>query len=316
MIGEWTEKVKIVSDNLKGTEVVTEEGEIVRLHKDAIGELAMEIVNYAEKLSGTDEKTLVSEEKRKFLEKLNNRNEFKQYIKNNYGSFFFNYYKEVLDMLKPQYLTRGLYLSCYLGYNGLLIADNPTRTIPLYEEDLQRILGLSRTETFRTKKELIDCGFLTINEDKTMMVNSKYCIKGELNKKSKTEKVRMFTDSIKEIYINSKPTEHKKLSLLFRLLPYVNLRWNVVCQNIEEEVRECIKPYTLKTLCEKLNQSHITKFKKDLTSITVGGKPVVIISTVMDKTKITINPKVYYKGTALDDLKYIEDDITSTLNGV
>lgn len=56
MIGEWTEKVKIISDNLKGTEVVTEEGEIVRLHKDAIGELAMEIVNYAEKLSGTDEK--------------------------------------------------------------------------------------------------------------------------------------------------------------------------------------------------------------------------------------------------------------------
>lgn len=302
MIGEFTEKCTIYEKLAKANGV-----EITKEIKDFV----TDIVAYEDQ---TEEKKILTEEQQKILEKLREKNLFKEYIKENYGSFYFNFYKEVIDMLKPQNITRALYLSCFANYNNILVEDNKTRTIPLYEEDLQRILKLSRTETFRTKKDLIESGFLIINEDKTLSINKKYCLKGEVPKRNKNEKVRMFSESIKEIYIKSQPKEHKKISLLFRLLPYINLRWNIVCYNVEEELKEKIIPYRLKSLCEELEQSNVTKFKKDLLSITVGGQPSAILTSVMDKNMITINPRIYYKGTKLEELREIETDIINTLN--
>ena len=46
----------------------------------------------------------------------------------------------------------------------------------------------------------------------------------------------------------------------------------------------------------------------------VNGQPVVMIQLVLNKSRILINPKVYYKGTRLDEVKNIEDDIRQILN--
>ena len=52
----------------------------------------------------------------------------------------------------------------------------------------------------------------------------------------------------------------------------------------------------------------------DLLKLTVNGQPVVMIQLVLNKSRILINPKVYYKGTRLDEVKNIEDDIRQILN--
>ena len=39
-----------------------------------------------------------------------------------------------------------------------------------------------------------------------------------------------------------------------------------------------------------------------------------MIQLVLNKSRILINPKVYYKGTRLDDVKNIEEDIQQILN--
>lgn len=254
-----------------------------------------------------------TDKQNKIIEKLKDKNEFKLHIKEKYGSFYFSYYNELLEIIQPQFITRFLYLSCYMNYDNVLVINKITRHIPIYEEDLRSILKLGKTETYATKNTLVENGLLIINEDGTMSINSKYCKKGDIVKNNKSDKVRIFDCSVKELYEKATPKEHKKIALLFKLLPYINLRWNVICSNVEEELKERVSPYTMKDTMNLLGLTNITRFKNDLLSLTVGGEPVVMIILVRDKSTIVINPKVYYKGVNLNELKVIEDDIDMTV---
>jgi prolyl oligopeptidase PreP (S9A serine peptidase family) len=124
----------------------------------------------------------------------------------------------------------------------------------------------------------------------------------------------MFENGIKELYEKSKPTEHKQLALLFELLPYLNLKYNVICEDTTEEVLEHIKPYTLRQIANMLKETNITRFKKKLMDMTVNSQPVVCINEIKNKKMITINPKIYYKGTKLEDLKYLQGLFDMSLN--
>ena len=221
----------------------------------------------------------------------------------------------MLNILKPQYLTRALYLCSYMNYDNLLI-EGKTHHKPIYESDLIRIWNISRAEMFNTKKELIDLGILIVNENKTLSISDDFCKKGELMKNIKDEKARIFNDAIREIYEKAKPSEHKKLALLYKMLPYINLKWNMVCSNIDEEIKDLVQPIDVKTLCKLLNQSNVTKLKKDLLSLTVNGRPVVLMASVMNKSIILINPAVYYKGTRLEDVDNIEEMINNIVSAV
>ena len=53
------------------------------------------------------------------------------------------------------------------------------------------------------------------------------------------------------------------------MLPYVNLKWNVICKDTTEELKENIKCYTLKELMQELGQTNITRFKNDLLIIII-----------------------------------------------
>ena len=303
MIGEFTEKVRIYENIAKANGV-----EITQ-------EIANTICDYLTYEEQIEENKTINEEKERIKELLNNQSMLKRCIKERYGSFYFSYYNKMLNILKPQYLTRALYLCSYMNYDNLLI-EGKTHHKPIYESDLIRIWNISRAEMFNTKKELIDLGILIVNENKTLSIGENFCKKGELMKNIKDEKARIFNDAIREIYEKAKPSEHKKLALLYKMLPYINLKWNMVCSNIDEEIKDLVQPIDVKTLCKLLNQSNVTKLKKDLLSLTVNGRPVVLMASVMNKSIILINPAVYYKGTRLEDVDNIEEMINNIVSAV
>ena len=303
MIGEFTEKVRIYENIAKANGV-----EITQ-------EIANTICDYLTYEEQIEENKTINEEKERIKELLNNQSMLKRCIKERYGSFYFSYYNKMLNILKPQYLTRALYLCSYMNYDNLLV-EGKTHHKPIYESDLIRIWNISRAEMFNTKKELIDLGILIVNENKTLSISENFCKKGELMKNIKDEKARIFNDAIREIYKKAKPSEHKKLALLYKMLPYINLKWNMVCSNIDEEIKDLVQPIDVKTLCKLLNQSNVTKLKKDLLSLTVNGRPVVLMASVMNKSIILINPAVYYKGTRLEDVDNIEEMINNIVSAV
>lgn len=308
--GQYTDNVNNIKSVIKSNDFISKDGEIIDIHDSVLENISMDIANYMEHDS---EVKIATKEKQELMSKLNQDDEFKDYIKANYGSFYFYFYKRLLDKIEPQYLTRFLYLCTYANYKNKLIEDNKTRMIPICESELQYILGLSRRETHRTKMALLDYNLIIIKND-IIEVNSKYCKKGEIMKNKNIEKTRVFNNAIRELYEKSNPREHKKLALLFQILPYINLRWNVVCKNVNEEIKENIEYYSLKELMFLLGQTNITRFKNDLLNLTVGGESVVLIQLANKNNCILINPKIYYKGTQLDDLKYIENDIKMLSN--
>lgn len=308
--GQYTNNVNNIKAVIKGNDFITEDGEIINIHDSVLENISMDIANYMEY---DKEVKVATKEKQELMGKLNQDDEFKDYIKTNYGSFYFYFYKRLLDKIEPQYLTRFLYLCTYANYKNKLIEDNKTRAIPINENELQILLGLSRMETYRTKTALLNNNLIFINNN-VVEINSKYCKKGEIMKNKNIEKTRVFNNAIRELYENSLPREHKKLALLFQMLPYINLKWNIVCKDITEEIRENVEPYSIKELMLLLNQTNVTRFKNDLLNLTVGGESVVLIQLANNNNCITINPKIYYKGTQLDDLKYIEDHIAMLSN--
>lgn len=262
--------------------------------EQALDNTIMDFINLEEQKK---EKEL--ENKRKQKEYLDKNNKFKNCVKSNLGSFYFSYYNIIIDKLSPQNLTRFIYLCCFMNYKNQLVHNKHGRQIPIYENELEEVLKLKKTETYKTKTQLIEQGLLIVNpNDKSLMINDCYCIKGEpIKNPKKVERARLFEDGIKDIYLKSLPKEHKNLAILFRLLPYVNLRWNIVCKDVTEEIKENIVPYELKEVCNIIGEKNITRFKNKLMNITVFDEPVICLGTIKNKTSISINPKIYYKGS-------------------
>lgn len=236
--------------------------------------------------------------------------ELRKHFKDNYGSFYFDFYLKIEKILDAQLLVRTLYLCSYLDYNNKIVNKGKN----VYERDLPYILRISEKQTKRDVDKLIKNNILIIDKDNSLYINKLYFRKGDIVKKEAVESIRIFDDAIKELYEKCKPREHKKLALLYKLIPYINNNWNIVCKNIHEENKELIIPYQLKEIAELLGEKNITRFKNNLLNLTIGGEPVVMIQLVFNRSRILINPKVYYKGTRLKDVKSIEEDIRLILN--
>ena len=298
MAGEYTAKVRDYSNIIKSNDIVTKDGEIVELDRECLETIAMDFINLEEqKKQKLQDAISYKKDKSDIKEKLNEL----------CGSFYFNFYKRLLGKVKPQYLIRLLYLSCFMDYENRLIIRKPNKNIPIYESELKDLLGLGKSEYYMTRIELVKYDLIKINEDKTIIINPTYCKKGGIMKNKKVEKVRVFEEAIKELYENTKPTEHKQLALLFDFLPFINYKWNIICKNNTEITKEFIEPYTLKELAELLGQTNITRFKSKLDKLKLNGKSVVCINRINGKEFITINPKVYYKGgRTIEDMKELE----------
>lgn len=248
------------------------------------------------------------EKVKEYLDNNKDKKESDKELFNLYGNFFFDFYKRIENKISPQYLVRTLYLCTYMDYDNRLILRESKHEmkVAMHECDLEKVWNISRSETYRTKTALLEMNILTSDED-GLKINPYYFKKGEIIKKNKSDKIRVFNTAIREIYRKSTIKEHKKLALLFELLPMINFEHNVVCKNPDEDIYLNIKPYTMRELCTILGKSNITYFKKELLNLTVNNELVCCIEETKKAQFITINPRVYYKGGKLNNIKYLEN---------
>ena len=110
--------------------------------------------------------------KKKWLEKKSHTKELRDYILENYGSFSFSHYDELLSRnIEEQYIIRFLYLCTYLELNDTTnrIHYGETNDRLATEKDLKEILKMDKKgkeRTFeRTKKALLDYELIYINDE-------------------------------------------------------------------------------------------------------------------------------------------------------
>lgn len=236
------------------------------------------------------------------------RSEFEEGLIHSLGHFYFNFYKK-LPNIDKQYIFRFIYLCTYLkfGDNRLMkrIKQNKYELIKVC--DLMDLLKLSKREYYRTKKELGDNKLITINKDETININDKISFIGKVDKHNKQGYSRIFKESIQELYKNSTSREHKKLALFIELLPFIHYKYNIVCKNPKCELMEDVEPFTLHEL-QKMSDNkgkNITRFKNILLNIMVGGQKAMMLIEDYEKKFFIVNPKIYYKGSNIDNLTYL-----------
>ena len=236
------------------------------------------------------------------MELKENQSEFQKELLSMYGNFYFSFYRRFMDMDK-KYLFRFCYLCTYMNYDNYLVDNNKL----IHYEELNDYLKLAKTDYYATIKYLKENDFIFINEKNQVSINEKFCKKGQISIRKNIEFSRSFNDAIREIYEKSSTKEHKKLSLLIRILPYINFRYNMICKNPNEEYVENVEVLSVKDLAEILGygRTNSNRLKNDLFKLRINNELVIgIWETDCGKT-IYVNTRLFYKGNNKDDLNVL-----------
>lgn len=216
--------------------------------------------------------------------------------------------------MKPANLTRLMFLATHINYNNMLI-DKKNK--PLSKPQIQKLMKLNKTQFYDFWKEMEK--FHIIKEiDNGFAINDELFFKGSItpelfsNNPLNTPAItRLYIKGVQELYKKATPASHKSLSYIFRILPFVNRRYNVVCFNPLEEDADLVQPMTLLDFADTIGYSReqIKRLMRTLQESTfeVNGHETKAVgfaninSFATEDSKIFINPRVYYGGDFIED---------------
>ena len=122
-------------------------------------------------------------------------------------------------------------------------------------------------------------------------LNPIYVNKGDSKFKDK-EYTRMFIDTTRDLYERCKPRQHKHLSYVYQLLPFLHYETNILCKNPEEIDINKLDKLHFTDICRMLNLSNdkktMDKLKRDLFKfyITRDGEKYYFLSYVTIRQEI------------------------------
>lgn len=228
-----------------------------------------------------------------------------------YGSVIFRELEEKLSGNKSNiHIIRFIILATYMTFGGKLFDDDKHR---IKKSSLKHIWDVSnRNSINETYNLLLECGYI-YEEEGYIMINDKMIIKGEItdiiNELKKDDSrytyTRLFVNNIKSMYYGTEQKQRKQLANLFKILPYVNFKYNVFCSNpteTDEMKLELLSWGDLAELCG-YDRTNVTRFRKDLWNLKIYDHCVIGEFHCKAGMAICVNPKVYYGGDDVSDVR-------------
>ena len=146
--------------------------------------------------------------------------------------------------------------------------------------------------------------YLSEIEDGTLTTNPDIFKRGKLQGQSEFYR-RLYNKGIRTLYEKAyKKSIH--LGYLFKMLPFINIEYNMLCKNPLEENLDDVEVLTVKEFCEIIgyDYSQISRLANIYKQITfdVKGKQERFCSFVTDgldlaNGQIFVNPRILYSGT-------------------
>ncbi|ALG48584.1 hypothetical protein FORC3_1207 [Clostridium perfringens] len=286
--GQWTKEVKRI-EKVVPREIVTSDGEIVTIDNRFYNNMVADITNKVDSLK----------ERRKV------KNEYAMLRKSNNlinevgGNFYHMMYDRILNAdLQENYAIRFLLLCTYLDYENNLVVGKTSDRRKIKENELKDILKLSERETIRTKKYLLEQNLITI-DDGIISVNKDFAIKGKVKVKDEPYS-RVFEEGFKDLYYGVKPVQHKNLYFFIKCLPYLNNKYNILCENPLEKDKDLIKPLSFGELGKifGMDRKQASNLKNTLFKLKVNDKKVIAELVNLSERRIVVNPAIFYKSNS------------------
>lgn len=238
------------------------------------------------------------------------KTDLQDWITNQGNYFYFLIYNQLINDFPNNegLLFKFIYLCTYGDYDnkGGLLCYNKQ---PLVYDNFYSLLNLSKKRTDDTIAELLN-NHLLIQQGDNFKPNPKYYLKGTV-KGYVGEITRIFNKGMRELYFKSTYNEHKMLAHFIPLLPYVNLRYNIICSNPEETDIKKLKPFNLKQVADAfgVDKTNSSRLKRKLLSITVHGYSLMGYFTRDFGNGLLkcfiVNPYVFYKAPGIKDMESI-----------
>ncbi len=262
-----------------------------------------------------------------FVQKLENTsktNELKNHLSENVGEFFhllYEYGNVFMPLLYNDcegnntniHIIRFIKLATCLNKKNNLENKHKHR---VKKTDLKNIWNISnRNHINETYNILKKHGYINVDDDGYISINDNVIYKGKITEKIKELKkmnenityIRVFEESIKGLYEGAKATERKQLANLFKILPFVNYRYNVICSNPSETDEEKIIPLVWSEIAEICGYdiSQTARFRNSLTKFEINNKSVIGTFTDNRGEFISVNPNIYYGGNSVPDVEFL-----------
>lgn len=252
-----------------------------------------------------------------YKKKIEKENAMKEHIQKNEGGDFvhllFKYNESIFKKLEKRcggnkaniHIIRFILLIMHLNFNNNLYDDDRNR---IKKGNLGKIWDTknNRKSVYETFNILKEEGFIYETEEGYIMINKEIAQKGKVIKADDIAFTRLISKNIKEMYMNTDAKSRKQLANLFRIIPFINFKHNILCENPTEIDYEKIIPLTwsdLARMCDYDEKKQLARFKKDLFNITVDGYDAIGEFKSKNVYKIVINPKVYYGGNNIEDVQ-------------
>lgn len=227
------------------------------------------------------------------------------------GNFYFLLTNNVFDDVQPQTATRLIMLFTYLHYDGSL---KLTQRTSMRKSDLQEVLRLSKSATHQFWNEVKN-RYLSEIDGVLFSTDNKFVFRGKMNKEHQPYQ-KFYINSVRNLYRKVANTKkHKQLGYIFKLLPYINIQFNIICKNPFESDLNMIEPLTIGEFCELIqyNSSNFHRLLRDYRQITfyVQNRKENFVSFIWDgitnksDMKFYVNPHILYAGTNYEQVKML-----------
>ncbi len=215
------------------------------------------------------------------------------------GDFFFVPAKEQFADVAPETVTRLVYLNTFRLHGDMLMK---TQRTPMKRKDLAEVLNVSKATASRFLKEVTP-RYLTENDNGLLFANNDIFRKGKIKK---LQYRKFHVNGIRKLYEEAKRNNHRQIGYLFKLLPYINIEYNLLCYNPKETDIKRLELMSIVEFCKLIgyNIVHLNDLMYIYRNIwfTVNDRTERFCTITYDGTrnnnaKICINPRVIYCGS-------------------
>lgn len=220
------------------------------------------------------------------------------------GNFFFVLSDERFDGIAPETVTRLIYLNTFLGWsdNRVMLSQ---RT-PMRRKDLARVLRVSNATISRFWRE-VSPRYMIETEDGLIFTNEYLFKRGRLKQTGEYSRYqKIYIKGIRKLYEATDKRNHRQLGYLFKLLPFINIEFNLVCFNPLETNLEKVELLSVSEFCTLIDfdVKHFNKLFAIYRDVCfdVNGRQERFCAITYDginksDAKICINPHILYSGS-------------------
>lgn len=189
--------------------------------------------------------------------------------------------------------TRFIVLCSYANYKGELMKLNntPIKT----KQDIQNALNVKEFTARNFIKNIESLGLLRF-ENERFIINRKVCYKGAYKPcKWGAQEVRIFIDPLRKVYQNGLEGANKKnLFYILQMVPYMNLKKNILCKDIYAEEENSVELLTFGEFCDiiGIDRGRACRARQRLSCSNINGTGVLAFDggVKADTNSVTISP--------------------------